>query len=90
MIITLWLESFASTKYQERPIVSQEVVAQRATAEQAVRDQALEINRFLAQAGRTIRPSLTVEIPVYMQTVFKWLQIKDRADDKKERHPRSC
>jgi hypothetical protein len=75
---------FASTKYQERPIVSQEVVAQRAMAEQAVRDQALEINRFLAQAGRTIRPSLTAEIPVYMQTVFKWLQIKDRAKDKKK------
>jgi hypothetical protein len=75
---------FASTKYQERPVVSQEVVDRRATADQAVRDQALEINRFLGQAGRTIRPSLTADIPAYMQTVFKWLQIKDRVKDKKK------
>ena len=36
---------FASTNYQERPVVSPSVVQQRASADQAVKDKELEINR---------------------------------------------
>ena len=75
---------FASTKYQERPIVSSEIQQQRAKADQAIQDHALEITRFLTEAGRQIRPTLTSDIPSYFEVVYKWIQRKETAKDRKK------
>ncbi len=65
---------FASTNYQERPVVSPEVVQSRADKDQQVKDKELEINRVLLEVGRELRPSLTVDIPKYMVAAFKFLE----------------
>ena len=65
---------FASTNYQERPVVSPEVVQSRAFKDQQVKDKELEINRVLAEVGRELRPSLTSEIPKYLVAGFKFLE----------------
>ena len=75
---------FASTNYQERPVVSPSVVQQRASADQAVKDKELEINRFLVTAGKQLRPSLTQEIPNYVTTAFQWLERNKVENDQKK------
>ncbi len=75
---------FASTKYQERPVVSAEVVQQRAVADQAVKDKQLEIDRTLVEVGRELRPSLTGKIPKYMVASFRFLERKKVEGDAKK------
>ena len=67
---------FASTNYQERPVVSPEVVQSRAAKDQQVKDKELEINRALVEVGRELRPSLTSEIPKYLVAGFKFLEFQ--------------
>ncbi|MEC9095832.1 MAG: DUF1549 domain-containing protein, partial [Planctomycetota bacterium] len=75
---------FASTNYQERPVVSSEIVQNRATKEQEVKDKELEINRVLMEVGRELRPSLTPEIPKYVVAGFKFLERKKVDGDAKK------
>jgi len=62
---------FASSKYQDRPVVSDEVVESKRKAEAAVKDQQLVIDRFLAEESRHARSQLTGEISNYMLAAWK-------------------
>lgn len=75
---------FASTKYEERPIVSSDVVASRRSAEQRVKDQDLEINSFLISESRELRPLLANEISSYIQAGWHWLNRKRSEKDEKK------
>ena len=75
---------FASTKYEERPIVSSEIVATRRNAEQKVKDQDLAINSFLISESRELRPLLVDEISSYVQAGWHWLNRKRTEKDEKK------
>ena len=77
---------FASTNYQERPVVSAEVVHSRKAKDQAVKDKELEINRVLVEVGRDLRPSLTSEIPKYVVASFKFLERRKVENDNKKNY----
>jgi cytochrome c553 len=75
---------FASTNYQERPIVSEEVVASRRDADEAVKQSQLSIDRFLVEQGRHLRPKLASEIPSYFVAGWKAINLaKSERNDKK-------
>ena len=75
---------FASSEYQERPIVPQEVIDQKTAAESVLKDQQLVVDRFLDQQSRLLRPTLVAEIPQYMSASWKVLnQQKGKSKDKK-------
>lgn len=67
---------FASSDYQERPIVPQEILDQKSRAESAVKGQQLVIDRFLDEQARQLRPSFTSEIPLYLKTA--WMAINQK------------
>ena len=71
---------FASTAYQERPIVADDIVRQRQRADDAVNQQQVAVGRFLATEAAAGRPSLIPEIPAYF--VAAWEVIKAKAADK--------
>jgi hypothetical protein len=75
---------FASSKYEERPIVSDEVVAQRRAADEAAKQQQLDIDRFLAVESRKLRPSLVASIPEYMTAAWKILSQRKKGKDRKK------
>jgi hypothetical protein len=75
---------FASSKYEERPIVSDETVARRRTADAVAKEQQLEIDRFLAAESRKLRPSLVASIPEYMTAAWKILSSRKKGNDQKK------
>jgi hypothetical protein len=75
---------FASSKYEERPIVFDEIVAQRRTADAATKEQQLDIDRFLARESRQLRPSLVASIPQYMTTAWKILSQRKKGKELKK------
>ena len=77
---------FASTNYQERPVVSAEVVQQRADADQKVKDNELEITRFLVTAGRELRPRLSGDISKYVSRAFQLLERQKGGGDLKKHY----
>ncbi|GAB4134877.1 MAG: hypothetical protein Tsb009_00440 [Planctomycetaceae bacterium] len=75
---------FASSQYKERPVVSDEIVAKKQAADAAVKSHQLEIDRFLAQAAREVRPQFLSEIPRYLVAAWKVLnQEKNGKRDKR-------
>lgn len=75
---------FASSDYQERPIVSQEVLDRKSAADASVKAHQLQLDRFLDEQARLIRPTLVTDIPVYMKAAWIVLnQQKSKPDDKK-------
>ena len=74
---------FASSDYQERPIVAKEVLDQKAAAESVLKEQQLLVDRFLDQQSRQLRPALVAEIPQYWTTAWKaFNQQRTKPDDK--------
>ena len=57
---------FASTQYQERPVVTPQVVQERRLADDRVKKHQLEMDRFLDTQARELRPSLVARIPDYV------------------------
>jgi Protein of unknown function (DUF1553)/Protein of unknown function (DUF1549)/Planctomycete cytochrome C len=75
---------FASSEYQERPIVPQEIIEQRSQADAAVKTQQLQVDRFLNDEARKLRVTLVQEIPVYMKAAWKAInQQRAKPGDKK-------
>ncbi|MDA1015486.1 MAG: PSD1 and planctomycete cytochrome C domain-containing protein [Planctomycetota bacterium] len=75
---------FASSEYQERPIVSADVVQQRSHADDAVKQRQLEIDRFLVTEARALRPSLLPDVPKFMLAAWKVSnRLKTNKDAKK-------
>lgn len=75
---------FASSDYQERPIVPKEVLDQKAQSESALKEQQLQVERFLDEEARKLRVSLVADIPLYMSAAFQAINLqKARPDDKK-------
>lgn len=75
---------FASSKYEERPVVSDETVARRQVADAATKEQQLRIDRFLAAESRKLRPSLVDSIPDYMTAAWKILSQRKKGNDQKK------
>ena len=74
---------FASSDYQERPIVAKEVLDQKAAAESAWKEQQLLVDRFLDQQARQLRPALVSEIPQYWTAAWKAINHqRTKPDDK--------
>ena len=74
---------FASTQYQERPAVPQEVVLAKQQAESTLKGQQLEVDRFLATQARSVREKLTPEIPQYVVGAWRVLNpLKKKANEK--------
>ena len=57
---------FASTQYQERPVVTPQVVQERRQADDRVKQHKLEMDRFLDAKARELRPSLVDRITDYV------------------------
>lgn len=75
---------FASSKYQERPIVGPEVVAKRQAADEQVKRADLAIARYLMEQGRLLRPDLASQIPDYVVAAWTAINIaKTARNDKK-------
>jgi len=75
---------FASSDYQERPIVPQEVLDRKSRAESAVKAHQLHVDRFMDDEARKLRVTLVSEIPMYMKTAWKALnQQKAKPNNKK-------
>ncbi len=75
---------FASSDYQERPIVSQEVLDQKSRAESAVKAHQLQVDRFLDDEARKVRATLVTEIPQYMTAAWKAInEQRQKPNDKK-------
>ncbi len=75
---------FASTQYQERPAVPQEVVLAKQQAEAALKEQQLEVDRFLATQARNVREKLIPEIPQYVGGAWRVMNsLKKKANEKK-------
>ncbi len=75
---------FASSDYQERPIVPQEVLDQKSQADSAVKGHQLQLDRFLDEEARKLRVTLVAEIPQYMTAAWKAInQQKAKPNDKK-------
>ncbi|MCA9173545.1 MAG: PSD1 domain-containing protein [Planctomycetales bacterium] len=74
---------FASTEYQERPVVSDEVVARRADADRQAQQQQLALDQFLIEQSRGIRPQLVAEIPDYVEAA--WTLLHRDGDDKQQK-----
>ena len=75
---------FASTDYQERPAVPQEVVLAKQHAEAALKEQQLEVDRFLATQARSVREKLIPEIPQYVVGAWRVMNpLKKKANEKK-------
>ena len=75
---------FASSQYQERPVVSPQVVQKRQQADDAVKQHQLEMDRFLDAQARALRPTLVDRIADYV--VAAWTlhnQRRSAANDKK-------
>lgn len=75
---------FASSEYQERPIVPQEVINQKNAAETALKDQQLIVDRFLDHEARQLRPSLIADIPLYMKSAWKAMTLRKSEPDEKK------
>jgi len=76
---------FASTKYQERPVVPDNVVQAKRQAESAVKDQQLVIDRFLASESKSVRPQLAPEIAEYMVSAWKAINLQKSSDKKNKK-----
>lgn len=75
---------FASSEYQERPIVSQAILDRKSQADAVVKAHQLQVDRFLDEEARKLRPTLVTDIPQYMKAAWVALnQKKDRKNDKK-------
>ena len=75
---------FASTQYQERPAVPQEVVLAKQQADAALKEQQLEVDRFLATQARSVREKLIPEIPQYVVGAWRVMNpLKKKANEKK-------
>jgi hypothetical protein len=72
---------FASSNYQERPVVSEEIIQRRRAADEAVKQQQLAIDRFLVDQARELRPTLVDEIPAYV--LAAWTVLNRRKKDAK-------
>lgn len=68
---------FASSRYEERPIVSEDVLNQRREADAHANQQQVAIERFLADESRRLRPELVDDIPRYV--VAAWQVLNRRA-----------
>ena len=62
---------FASTRYEERPIVSDDVLKQRKTADAKAQQQQVNIDRYLSTEARNIREKFVEDIPKYFVTAWK-------------------
>ncbi|MFN2165915.1 MAG: DUF1549 domain-containing protein, partial [Anaerolineae bacterium] len=58
---------FASTRYEERPIVSAEVLQRRKAADGQVAQQQTATDRFLLAQARSVRPNLLDDLPRYLR-----------------------
>ena len=67
---------FASSDYQERPIVPKEVIDQKSTAESTMKEQQLLVDRFLDEEARKLRVTLVADIPQYMTTAWKAINLQ--------------
>jgi len=75
---------FASTQYQERPAVSQDVVLAKQQADAAFKQQQLEVDRYLATQARNVREKLIPEIPQYVVGAWRVMNpLKKKANEKK-------
>ena len=75
---------FASTQYQERPAVPQEVVLAKQQADAALKEQQLEVDRYLATQARSVREKLIPEIPQYVVGAWRVMNpLKKKANEKK-------
>ena len=75
---------FASTQYQERPAVPQEVVLAKQHAEAALKEQQFQVDRFLATQARSVREKLIPEIPQYVVGAWRVMNpLKKKANEKK-------
>jgi hypothetical protein len=75
---------FASSEYQERPIVPQEVLDQKRDADAAAKSHQLQLDRFLDGQARQLRATLVTDIPQLMKAA--WIAInqqKGKPNDKK-------
>lgn len=75
---------FASSKYEERPVVSDETVASRLAADASTKEQQLIIDRFLGAESRKLRPELVTSIPEYMTAAWKILSQRKKGNDHKK------
>ena len=75
---------FASSDYQERPIVLQEVLDRKSKADAAGKAHQLQLDRFLDDEARKLRPSLVTDIPQYMTAAWKAInEQRKKPNDKK-------
>ncbi len=76
---------FASTRYEERPIVADEVLKQRKAADDEVARQQTAIDRFLLAEARAARPALLDHLPRYLRAAQEYLGRHDRKQNGKQR-----
>ncbi|MBS0206385.1 MAG: DUF1553 domain-containing protein [Planctomycetes bacterium] len=75
---------FASSDYQERPIVPQAVLDRKSAADSAMKAHQLQLDRFLDDEARKLRATLVTDIPQYMNAAWIALnRLKDKPKDKK-------
>ena len=75
---------FASSDYQERPIVPPEIIDQKLAAEATMKGKQLVVDRFLDAEARQLRITLITDIPQYMTAAWKAInQRKIKPNDKK-------
>lgn len=75
---------FASSDYQERPIVPQEVINQKNAAESSLKSQQLVVDRFLDQEARKLRPTMLADIPLYLKSGWKAMSLRKSEPDEKK------
>jgi len=75
---------FASTEYQERPIVGPATVEQKKRADNSIREHQLAIDRFLINASRNLRPTLVDHIPAYFRATWAFVNKQHIQKDTKK------
>ncbi|MCA9060261.1 MAG: DUF1553 domain-containing protein, partial [Planctomycetaceae bacterium] len=76
---------FASTDYQERPAVPDEVVRAKSAAEARVKECNLVVNQFLTQQSRRLRGDLAAEIPNYVDAAVQVVIRRQKEPNQKKR-----
>ena len=79
---------FASSEYQERPVVPPSVVRARQNADRLAQQAQTAVDRYLSETSRSIRPELIQELPNL--TVAAWQfhlqQLQEPAENEKQRN----
>lgn len=77
---------FASSEYQERPIVPQEVLDKKNVADASMKSHQLQLDRFLDEEARKLRPTLVADIPQYMTAAWKVIVLQhQKSGDKNDK-----